>query len=86
MRTLFSLAYGIFVSSVALAQGWQPPKLPQIPQPATISRYDNFGQPNAQARTFNNSQLGINGQAQMGATAEDILRQSTRNNPYYGRW
>jgi hypothetical protein len=36
MRTLFSLAYGIFLSSAVLAQGWQPPQLPQTPQPATI--------------------------------------------------
>jgi hypothetical protein len=36
MRTLFSLAYGIFISSAAIAQGWQPPQLPQAPQPAII--------------------------------------------------
>ncbi len=84
MRTLFSLACGIFISSTALAQGWQPPQLPAVPQPATISRYDNFGQPNTQSRTFNNSQPGVNAQMQMGATSEDILRQAGRNNPYYG--
>ncbi len=36
MRTLFSLAFGIFFSSAALAQSWQMPQLPQEPQPATI--------------------------------------------------
>lgn len=29
MRTLFSLAYGIFISSAAVAQGWQPAQVPK---------------------------------------------------------
>lgn len=51
------------------------PVLPQTPQPATMPRYDRMGSapiPNQY------------GQVQMGATADDILRQANRNNPYYG--
>ena len=49
---------------------------PVSPQPSTMQRYDNnYGNipmPNA------------SGQVQMGATADDILRQANRNNPSYG--
>jgi hypothetical protein len=55
------------------------PQMPSAPQPATFPRYDNSYQPRQSYPTPN-----VNGQTQMGATADDILRQANRNNPYYG--
>lgn len=74
MRILYSLAVGIGLSSTAFAQSWQPPNLPQAPQPASFPRYDNFPMPST------------NGQVKMGATADDVLRQAglpgqSGNNP-----
>lgn len=55
--------------------GFQPVTIP-TPQPATMPRYDKLG---GSAPMPN-----MNGQVQMGATADDIMRQSNRANPYYG--
>lgn len=47
----------------------------QTPQPPQFQRYDG---------TTNTPMPNPYGQVQMGATAEDIMRQNNRNNPYYG--
>lgn len=55
--------------------GFQPVTIP-TPQPATMPRYDNYG--------GSTPMPNVNGQVRMGATANDIMRQANRSNPYYG--
>lgn len=42
MRTIFSLAFFLLSVAPAFPQGWQPPQLPDAPQPASFPRYDNL--------------------------------------------
>ena len=69
------LLYSLLGNSHLHAQTFGMPVMP-TPQPATMPRYDNFGRTAPAPNT--------NGQVQMGATADDIIRQANRSNPYYG--
>ncbi len=74
----FALCCMLFGATQGFSQNFGMPTIP-TPQPATMPRYDNFGQQPTPQPGYRPP-----GQVQMGATSEDILRQANRNNPYYG--
>ncbi len=69
-----TVAFALFcacITSRCVAQSYGMPTI-ETPRPAPIPTYGNYGT------------VPLNGQIQLGATADDIKRQTNRNNPYYG--